>query len=98
MKNRMIRPACGLALVCLLCFAAVPASGQSNYATLGGTVFDPQRQVVPGALVRVKAAGTGAARQVTTNEQGAFQLTALLPGEYELTVEAKGFAALSRTV
>ncbi|MFL6253803.1 MAG: carboxypeptidase regulatory-like domain-containing protein [Pyrinomonadaceae bacterium] len=98
MKNRMIRPACGLALVCLLCFAAAPASGQSNYATLGGTIFDPQRQVVPGALVRVKAAGTGAARQVTTNEQGAFQLTALLPGEYELTVEAKGFAALSRTV
>ncbi|MDT5268741.1 MAG: hypothetical protein QOH49_927 [Acidobacteriota bacterium] len=98
MKNRMIRPAYGLALACLLCFAAAPASGQSNYATLGGTVFDPQRQVVPGALVRVTAAGTGASRQVTTNEQGAFQLTALPPGEYELAVEAKGFAALSRAV
>ena len=98
MKNRMIRPVCGLALACLLCFAAASASGQSNYATLGGTVFDPQRQVVPGALVRVTAAGTGATRQVTTNEQGAFQLTALPPGEYQLTVEAKGFAALSRPV
>jgi hypothetical protein len=98
MKNRIVRPACGLALACLLCFAAASVAAQSNYATLNGTVFDPQRQVVPGALVRVTASGTGASRQVTTNEQGAFQLTALPPGEYELTVEAKGFTALSRTV
>jgi hypothetical protein len=87
------RPA--LLLVLLLCLAA-HAGAQSNYATLGGTVFDPQRQAVPGAVVRVTSAGTRAVRQVTTNEQGAFQLTGLLPGEYELAVEAKGFATLTR--
>jgi len=87
------------AFVLLLLFAAAtPAAAQSNYATLSGTVFDPQRQAVPGANVRATSAGTRAVRQATTNEQGAFQLTGLLPGEYELTVEAKGFAALSRTV
>jgi hypothetical protein len=87
-----------LSLVLLLSLAASPVPGQSNYATLAGTVFDPQRQVVPGAVVRVTAAGTGASRQVTTNEQGAFQFTALPPGAYELKVEAGGFAVLSRAV
>ncbi|HVF43186.1 MAG TPA: carboxypeptidase regulatory-like domain-containing protein, partial [Pyrinomonadaceae bacterium] len=82
----------------LLCLAAVPASGQSNYATLSGTVFDPQRQAVPGATVRATSATTRAARQATTNDDGAFQLTGLPPGEYELAVEAKGFAALTRAV
>jgi hypothetical protein len=86
-------------LAILICFAAATqAAAQSNYATLSGTVFDPQRQAVPGANVRATSAGTRAVRQVTTNDEGAFQLTGLLPGEYELTVEAKGFAALTRTV
>jgi hypothetical protein len=87
-----------LSLVLLLCFAASHASAQSNYATLSGTVFDPQRQAVPGANVRATSTGTHALRQVTTNEQGAFQLTGLLPGEYELTIEAKGFATQTRAV
>ena len=84
-----------LILVILLCCAVSHASAQSNYATLSGTVYDPQRQAVPGATVRATNAGTRAARQVTTNEQGAFQLTGLLPGDYELTVEAKGGASMS---
>lgn len=87
-----------LPLVLLLGFAALPASAQSNYATLSGTVYDPQRQAVPGASVHATNASTRASRQVVTNEQGAFQLTGLLPGDYELTVEARGFAALTRAV
>jgi hypothetical protein len=87
-----------LSLVLLLSFSAPHAAAQSNYATLSGTVFDPQRQAVPGANVRATSVGTRAVRQVTTNEQGAFQLTGLLPGEYELTVESKGFAAQTRTL
>ncbi|MDT5156218.1 MAG: hypothetical protein QOH51_575 [Acidobacteriota bacterium] len=87
-----------LTLILLLSFAVSPVSAQSNYATLSGTVFDPQRQAVPGATVRATSASTQAARQVDTNDEGAFQLTGLLPGEYKLTVEAKGFAVLTETV
>ena len=87
-----------LSFLLLLLFAASPVSGQSNYATLSGTVFDPRHQAVPGAAVQVTSASTQAARQASTNDQGAFQLTGLLPGEYKLTVEAKGFAVLTQAV
>jgi hypothetical protein len=87
-----------LSILLLALFAASPASGQSNYATLSGTVFDPQHHPVPGALARVTSASTQTARQVSTNDEGVFQLTGLLPGDYKLDVEAAGFATLTRTV
>src|ERR1044072_7968657 len=85
-------------LAILLCLAASTRAAQSNYASLSGTVFDQQRQAVPGVIVRATSATTRPVRQATTNAEGASQLAVLLPGEYELTVEAKGFASLTRTV
>jgi len=79
-----------------LLLASLPVSGQSNYAVLGGTVFDPQQQAIAGATVQLISLGTGAARQVSSNDQGMFQITGLLPGEYRLTVQAPGFALLTR--
>jgi hypothetical protein len=85
-------------LTLLLTFASTPARAQSNYAGLSGSVFDPQRQAVPGATLQLTSVGTRATRQVSTNEQGVFQITGLLPGEYTLAVQAQGFAQLTRTV
>src|ERR1041384_8851401 len=76
----------------LLCF------GQSNYAGLNGTVFDPQQQVVPGTLLRLTAVSTEATRQVVSNDHGMYQITGLLPGEYKLTAEATGFALWTQTL
>ena len=77
---------------------ASPAMGQSNYAVLGGTVIDPQQRAIPGADVRLTSTSTQAERQVTTNDQGIFQITGLLPGEYKLTIQTPGFTAFSRTL
>src|SRR5205085_10969555 len=86
-------------LLLLLCSsAASPASGQSNYASVGGIVCDPQHQAIPGATLQVTAASTQAARQVATNDQGAFLLTGLLPGQDQLAVEAQGFAPLTQAL
>ena len=71
---------------------------QSNYASLSGTVFDPQQQAVPGAAIQLTSDSTGASRQVTSNEQGVFQVTGVLPGAYKLTVQATGFAQLTQNV
>jgi hypothetical protein len=85
-------------LICVWMCVCVSASAlaQSNYAVLGGTVVDPQQHVVVGATVQLTSVGTHAVRRVISNEQGMFQITGLQPGDYELNVEAKGFASLSQ--
>src|SRR5690348_13906226 len=71
-------------------------NAQSNYATLSGTIYDPQQQVVAGCNVQLASNTTGASRQAVTNDQGVFQITGLLPGDYTLTVQASGFATVNQ--
>lgn len=94
----MLRRVSFLSLLFLLSLIALPVWGQSNYSGLSGTVFDPQQHPVPGATVQLTSVGTRAARHVSTNGDGVFQITGLLPGEYTLSVQADGFAPLTRTV
>jgi hypothetical protein len=86
-----------LGLLCLLVFAT-SAWAQSNYAVLSGNITDPQQRPVAGASVQLKAQATGATRQFVTNNQGLFDAPGLLPGDYELRSEAKGFAPTVRTL
>jgi len=79
-------------------FIQVNGLGQSNYASLSGTIFDPHRQAIPGASIQLVSISTHAVRQVTSNEQGIYQITALLPEEYQLNVQAPGFLPLKQTV
>src|SRR5256886_9718047 len=85
-----------LATCCLV--IQVNCLGQSNYASLSGTIFDPQRQAIPAASIQLISTSTRAVRQVTSNEQGIYQITALLPEEYKLNVQASGFSASNQTV
>jgi type 1 fimbria pilin len=64
--------------------SAATANAQSNYATMSGTVADPQQKVVPGCTVHLTSQSTSATRQATTNKQGIFQISGLLPGDYDL--------------
>ena len=77
---------------------ALPGFCQSNYAVLTGTVTDPQHLPVAGAAVELTAASTGAIRRVVTNQQGLFEAPALLPDDYELTVEASGLAIAKQSL
>src|SRR6266478_1947340 len=86
----------GLLLLLLVC--VLPADGQSNYAVLSGSVTDLQRLPVAGAAVQLTAVSTGAIRRVVTNQQGVFEAPALLPDDYELQIEASGFAITRQTL
>ena len=86
-----------LLVTCCL-FIRLDCLGQSNYASLRGTVFDPQGQAIAGASVQLVSASTHAVRRMTSNEQGIYQITALLPEEYQLSVQAPGFSASTQTV
>ncbi|HST19847.1 MAG TPA: carboxypeptidase regulatory-like domain-containing protein [Blastocatellia bacterium] len=90
-----------LILFCLLfslLLLPIPAFSQSNYAVLSGTVLDPQQRALPGASVQLVSVSTHAARHVTSNEQGIFQIPGLLPGDYELNIQASGFAPFTQTL
>ena len=76
-----------------LALIVVPARAQqSATATLGGVVSDPNGAVISGAQVTATQKATGVKRETTTNEDGFYTLSALPPGEYEVKVQAQGFA------
>ena len=87
-----------LALLAFLFSIATTVNAQSNYASLSGTVFDPQQKVVAGSAVQLTSDTTGASRQTTTNELGQFQITGVLPGDFNLSVQAAGFATLNQKI
>ncbi|HMJ24544.1 MAG TPA: carboxypeptidase regulatory-like domain-containing protein, partial [Pyrinomonadaceae bacterium] len=96
-KPRRLLLSAGAAPI-LLCLIAFPLFAQSNYASLSGTVYDPQHQAIPGASVQLTSDSTHATRQVTSNEQGIFQITGLLPDLYKVSVQAQGFALFNQSV
>ncbi len=79
-------------VIAALCAQVAVGQAQSNAADLQGFVRDPSSAVVVGATVTVRNAATNFSREVTTNDEGYYQITNLPPGSYEVTVEAPGFS------
>jgi len=80
----------------LVLVLSITVNAQSNYASLSGTVSDPQQKVLAGCNVQLASNSTGASRQAVTNDEGVFQITGLLPGDYNLTVQSSGFATINQ--
>jgi hypothetical protein len=59
--------------------------------SISGTVTDPSGAVVGGAKVTITNRATAQAIGVTTNSAGAYSSGSLIPGDYVVRVEAKGF-------
>jgi hypothetical protein len=77
-------------LISALFFAATLAA-QIQTGRIVGTVYDPNKAVVPNAAVVITNSGTNQAQTVTTNGAGDFVLTPVNPGIYHVEVTAKGF-------
>ena len=88
-------PALSRSLATLVLFLGLlPATvlaQQAARGTLNGTVTDPNGAVVAGVKITATLEAAGIRRETVTNDQGLYVLTDLLPGEYELRAEAKGF-------
>ena len=85
-------------LACCLLLFSVALSAQSNYAVVGGSVLDPQGRPFANATIQLTSLSTSTERHVNSSEQGTFQIPAVLPGEYELKVQANGFATVTQKV
>src|SRR5215813_8687312 len=70
-------------VVCATAFA------QSPVASIAGVVKDPSGAVVAGAGVTSTSLADAGKRRVISDEQGFFLIPTLMPGEYQLVVEAR---------
>ena len=75
---------------CLLAFTIVVCA-QDYRATLLGIVTDASRATVPNAQVKVRNLETGVSITGRTNDGGNYITPYLIPGTYEVKVEAGGF-------
>ena len=91
----MVRRALFLALAVLV--PAVALASQST-GTISGIVRDAAGGVVIGARVEAVNGATGFVRRTASGAGGEYSFPGLLPGEYDVTVEAAGFQRVSRHV
>jgi hypothetical protein len=78
-----------------ICIAATPANAQAVYGSIIGTVTDPQGAAVPNAKVTVTDVRKGTTDTATTNDQGNYSVTHLIPDTYDVSVTAQGFKTTS---
>lgn len=101
-KNKIRTSAAGglafLSVVFAIALMASAAFAQSETGQIVGKVTDPNGAVVAGAAINLKSVETGAQRTATTNEDGAYAITNLQPGVYEINVEAASFAKSTQRV
>src|SRR2546426_2232931 len=74
-----------------LVFALPGAHGQTQLATLVGTVKDSSGAVVPGATIRITNTRTGVANTAVTNASGDYVIPALPAGMYDIEAGLTGF-------
>ena len=80
-----------------LLFWPVLAAGQATSGVITGVVVDGQQAVLPGVVLTVRNAETGATRSTTTESDGRYRLAALPPGRYLLRAELSGFTPVEVT-
>src|SRR6185437_12957867 len=84
-----------LFLICLLGLTTItllPAWAQTiSTGVIQGTVTDPNGAVIPSATVTITNKATGQAIKVSSSGSGTYTSGPLLPGNYEVRVEAQGF-------
>jgi hypothetical protein len=85
-----------LAAVVVLLFPYF-ASAQIDTGSVVGTVSDPSGAAIAGATVTLTNEATGVSRTVSTNGDGAYQFSAIIPGTYSVKAEASNFEAAIRT-
>src|SRR5260370_29467364 len=70
----------------------LPIRAQESGGTILGVVTDPSGAAVANANVSIKNVATGVERSVPTNDDGVYVAPNLVPGGYEVRIDAAGFS------
>ena len=76
----------------LMARMTLPVLAQNPVGAIRGIVTDQQGAVIQNASITVTNKATGDVRKANTGGDGIYLVSALLPGEYEVKIEAQGFA------
>ena len=80
-----------IVLVALLCAASTIAAFAQVNSSIGGTVEDSSKALIPGVTITATNTQTGVTNSTVSNEAGAYNFPVLIPGTYRLTAELPGF-------
>lgn len=86
-----------VAVLFLCLFAVAPAFSQATSGNLTGTVRDDQGNPLPGVTVLAKNTESGAERTDVTDESGAYRISSVPFGTYDITAQLSGFATMVKT-
>ena len=91
------RGRCAAAVALLALMAPIATFAQSGFATVSGTVVDPQDRFLPGATVTLTDAQRNVKHETRTDANGRFQLFGLPAGDYTMEVAVAGFRIMHDT-
>ncbi|HVA71861.1 MAG TPA: carboxypeptidase-like regulatory domain-containing protein [Candidatus Limnocylindrales bacterium] len=89
---------CFLGIVGALTLASAVAAAPSPTGAIKGSVINPAGKVVAGVSVSVNRAKSNTHLSDVTGTTGDFVFTSLPPGDYRVTVKAKGYAPVVQPV
>src|SRR5215471_17489870 len=85
-------------VLCVIALSALTTSAQTTgSATVRGTLKDPKGAVVPNANVTLVNEATKSERKTTSNDEGGYVFTSVVPGTYTVKVEAGGFKTVNQS-
>jgi hypothetical protein len=89
-----------LALSMAVLSASITLLAQTTISTgsIQGTVTDPSGAVVNAARVTIANKSTGQSISTTTSSSGTYASGALIPGDYQVRIEAQGFRTVTMPV
>lgn len=85
-----------LIAVLLAAFGTTALAQSTTTGAIGGSVTNPNKEIVPGADVGTRNTATNKEDSATTDDQGRFRIVNLEPGLYLVTINASGFAPFTQ--
>ena len=86
-----------LSLIAITLLLSLRCMAQTTSAELSGTVQDSSGAAIPGARIVVTNTTTNVAHSAVSGKIGEYIIGQLPPGDYNVTVDAKGFSKLTQT-
>jgi Carboxypeptidase regulatory-like domain len=89
-----------LVVLLIVSMFVLPSAAQTTISTgsIQGTVTDPSGALLPSATITITSKTTGQVITVATTSSGTYTSGSLIPGDYNVQVQAKGFKTLSEDI